>query len=613
MKTKHRILSVLTILALVASLTAVMAAPAGAIAGFTVVTISDDVITRTGVVYTLRFIPTRDIEDAHVITVIFPEGFGLTLIGPGDVRIEGVAPDSFARVGQMLIVSPSAAAAATLRAGMPADIEVGVTGAGTVTNPVIPGIYRLRVRTTAEPTDVESGAFTIRGFRIYPISAAVGAAVTAHGAGFVAGQTVWIFDDAAPFGVIDPGETVFATGVVGTAGVFSIPFTVTAALAGRVSARDGTGRSDMDIGSPHVIFTVVPVPTMTLDTPVVPRGGMVQFDGAGLTVAAGIPIEMRFDAVGPTFSLTGETSGATSFANATIPMPFAAPLGSQRVTFMVGANTAWATITVVPSIVSITPPSGPIGTTVSVTGSDLAPGVLYRVWFDTDRDTVIDANETPVEATATADGRVSMTFAIPVGASGATPVALVAPGDIPVVFTSFTVPAAAITLSPTRGVPGTEVTVTGIGFPRHSVLDLLTIGPATVTPIPSVITDDVGRFTARFVVPGIGVGAHVVNARAGGITDPETFTITAEVIPVGVALRGIEAVLRHSVWSFDNVTKRWSQHLVADPGAVPAAVRLTTLEAHQPYWVYVTANTTLVFGGHSYSLTAGWNIIAWRG
>ena len=63
------------------------------------------------------------------------------------------------------------------------------------------------------------------------------------------------------------------------------------------------------------------------------------------------------------------------------------------------------------------------------------------------------------------------------------------------------------------------------------------------------------------------------------------------------------------IWGFDGTTQRWR---VYDP-MVPALSDLTSLVQGQGYWVKVTIPVTLIVGGYSYALQAGWNLIGWRG
>ncbi|MFW6112310.1 MAG: hypothetical protein ACOC6S_01910 [Chloroflexota bacterium] len=130
----------------------------------------------------------------------------------------------------------------------------------------------------------------------------------------------------------------------------------------------------------------------------------------------------------------------------------------------------------------------------------------------------------------------------------------------------------------------------------------------------TILTNDLGSFTATFSVPGLSTSAQTVRAGVSGITRTAFFEVTtAAAPPVMTALASIEESLGESVWYFDNSTKSWKQYYVKNPDAVPEDSKLTNMEANNPYWIYVTEDTTLVYRGSSYDLSKGWNSVAWRG
>ena len=63
------------------------------------------------------------------------------------------------------------------------------------------------------------------------------------------------------------------------------------------------------------------------------------------------------------------------------------------------------------------------------------------------------------------------------------------------------------------------------------------------------------------------------------------------------------------VWAFDATTQEWKLYDTA-PGAISTLTRLTK---GQGYWMQVTEDCTLTYGGNTYSLKAGWNLIGWLG
>jgi hypothetical protein len=132
-----------------------------------------------------------------------------------------------------------------------------------------------------------------------------------------------------------------------------------------------------------------------------------------------------------------------------------------------GSVEASASFTVPLSSVALSPTSGIPGTVITISGSGFAPNTTGAVGFDSSGSGAIDPGEPQVLVTTTAAG------AIPAGIILTVPA--VAPGTYPVLAdipsggsleasAIFTVPSPSVTLSPTSGVPGTVITITGSGF-----------------------------------------------------------------------------------------------------------------------------------------------------
>jgi hypothetical protein len=61
------------------------------------------------------------------------------------------------------------------------------------------------------------------------------------------------------------------------------------------------------------------------------------------------------------------------------------------------------------------------------------------------------------------------------------------------------------------------------------------------------------------------------------------------------------------IWGFDAATQRWQLY---DP-LTPSLSDLTFLLRGHGYWINVTMAQTLIYGGYSYPLQPGWNLIGW--
>ncbi|MCL0047959.1 hypothetical protein M1N20_00645 [Dehalococcoidia bacterium] len=624
MKTKHRILSVLTILALVASLSTVMVSPAGAILEPTVA-LTD---YRAGYhsAYEISFLITEPLDTTDRIIITFPPGTGRLPDLGGLEGLEGLAPPiasvkiqgeeldtAIDVVGRMVILDVPDDAVPDEAIPAWTEVKVEFLSPAGITNPRIPGAKTLMVRTTAEPVDVVSAEYIITGFAIHPATAAVGATVTAYGAGFGDDQPIWIFEDDDD-NILEPGETVFATTTTDGDGIFSVDITVTAALHGLVDVLDGLPDPTHD----EFTFTVAVAPSISLDTPAVPRGGIVQFDGANFKAGAAADIKMRFDAVIDEFKDTGEdlARDKTSFADATIRMPWAAPLGSQRVTAQVRDQKAFATIEVLESFLVLDPALGPLGGVVTASGSGLAPNYLFGVLFG---DEILASAETDD------DGNVSIPFVVPTDAEvKAHRVSLVADADgdgtveadeTSVTFATFTVLEAKITLLPASDVAGAVVTVSGEGFPAHGTLTELSIGPTDVTPFPRITVAADGTFQVTFTVPDLPIAEYEVKATVGEVDATDDFNVMARpvIVTVEAGFAGIWEQLAYSVWVLRD--GKWYEFNL-DPAVharIPEDERLTELRSGEAYWIFVTEDVEAFIGGMTRTLAGGmWHNIGWR-
>ena len=204
-----------------------------------------------------------------------------------------------------------------------------------------------------------------------------------------------------------------------------------------------------------------------------------------------------------------------------------------------------------PTLTSFSPASGPIGTGVVLTGTNLAGT------------TQVTFNGRPA-ASFTGVSATSVTAVVPAGATSGPIGVTTLPGTSATSATSFTITAPVVTsLSPTEGSAGTAVTVTGTGFLGATQVtfagtaaagfvvnaagtQLTVAAPAGVSTGPVVVTTPNGtsngvQFTGAPALSGISpafgpagtvvmlTGAGLLNASAvtfGGVTAPG-FTVNA--------------------------------------------------------------------------------------
>lgn len=181
-------------------------------------------------------------------------------------------------------------------------------------------------------------------------------------------------------------------------------------------------------------------------------------------------------------------------------------LTSSGVTKTIYAKTTFTVVGVAEA--SIYPTSGPVGTEVEVEGSGFAPGEAIAVYLDGDDLT----DEIEGDDNADTDGEIYFSLIIPEATYGAQHLTITgAESDAEVVLT-FTV-SPRITINPTSGTAGTEVSVSGTGFAKRNAVNIYL--DSGTTPIGSGTTTTDGSFgpVTITIPPGTTTGAHTIHAR----------------------------------------------------------------------------------------------------
>ncbi|MBT9140877.1 MAG: hypothetical protein DDT30_01461 [Dehalococcoidia bacterium] len=662
MKTKHRILSVLTILALVASLTAVMVAPAAAALPLAISPASGPpgtVVTLTGV----------------VTGITAPAPGILTAVGPAPAHLPVITPVHFmtGAGGQIALIVTILPGAPLGEATFTATVGIATaTGPFTVTlPPVLPAAITL-----APTSGLRGTAVTVTGVR-FPADApgiltAVGPApahlpvitpvtflTTAAGA-FSASVTIL---PAAPFGA----ATFTAT--VGGVPAATAPFTVIAVPVPTISLSPIEGRwgisvtvtgTGFPVSAPGIITApgvIIPVtfatdaagviiaPVTITILPVAPLGPATITATVGVAAATApfmvlpplpptiVPLSPTAGARGTVVAVTGAhfPAGApgvitatpagviapvtfTTTAAGTIPPAITAtiladaPFGPATFTATVGIVTAIAPFTVQAPFVTVTPIGGLRGATVTVTGVGF-PLATGGTIIATPAGVIA-----PVPFTTTAAGTFSTPVTIlppPAPLGPATITATVGAVTANATYTVGITPA--ITLTPIIGLRLTPVTVTGFGFPLTTAGTIT--APGVILPVPFITTaaGTIPPATTATILAVAPFGTATITATVGAITATATFSVAPPLEPARVTVEvGLAAIWPHlgeSVWLFKHGT--WYQYFIREPGIVPEGLRLTHLERGEAYWIFLTRPVTAHFGGMFRTLAAGWHNISW--
>jgi hypothetical protein len=235
-------------------------------------------------------------------------------------------------------------------------------------------------------------------------------------------------------------------------------------------------------------------PTITSISPTTGKvGGSVVITGSGFTGTT----DVAFNGVSATFVIDADTQ-------ITATVPNGALMGKISVVAPGGTVVSTATYKVQPNITSFTPASGPVGTTVVITGTAFTGA------------TAVTFNG--IAATFTVDSYSQITATVPCcGASGK--IKITTPGGLGSSPTNYKVPASITSFTPGNGPIGTTVVITGIAFTGTSAVAFNGISATTFT------VDSDTQITV--VVPvGATTGKIKVTTGGGAVSSTTNFTVT---------------------------------------------------------------------------------------
>ncbi len=400
------------------------------------------------------------------------------------------------------------------------------------------GRYAVRVTTDAGDTS-NIVYFTIRltpQITLGSSSGYVGDQFTVAGTGFTASSTVRILFDGATIG--NPVITTSAGAFTGTA--ITVPETY--------GGSHTIGAEDVTSNAPTLSYSVLTSITIVPASGAV--GDQVTVSGRGFGVS-GI-ISVFFDGTG--VAASGQTSPLGSFSNISFTVP-PSVRGEHTVEVQHAGGRVAATFTIGQKV-SITPTTGPVGTTVTISGTGFTPNQAISVKFNG-----IPVATTPSLLFAGYDGSFAGGFIVS-GSAGTYQVE-VSDGTI-VSSESFTVVTTG-NLNPGEGHVGTEITVSGTGFVPNA-LAIITFDGVEMTSA-SVATG--GAFTATFKAPAVKGGSYQVIATDKVNTFESTFTMEVTAPQVTELLLPATNTKADRVPTFD-----WDD--VADPSGVTYNFQLGT-------------------------------------
>ena len=212
-------------------------------------------------------------------------------------------------------------------------------------------------------------------------------------------------------------------------------------------------------------------------------------------------------------STTPFASPATNPYGYTGIFPFTVPAGTVPGTYTIQGVGSKSKISITSTFTAVAPSSslssttGPVGTSVTVTGAGYAPGETVNVQWNYSGP---GTGTTVATTTANAySGVFTASFNVPTATTGSYPIAVAGATSSSVTTSSFTI-ANSLALSPASTPPGTNTTVTGTGFQAGETVQMF-LDSTSGTQLTSAIADSNGNINAPATLPAfVTPGAHTI-------------------------------------------------------------------------------------------------------
>jgi len=322
---------------------------------------------------------------------------------------------------------------------------------------------------------------------------------------------------ASNSGPVGSSVTISGTNFTGATAVtfngISAAFTVTSATSIQVTVPAGATTGPLSVttsggtATSSGAFTVTSAPTITsFASTSGPVGTSVTINGTDFTGATAV----TFNGISAAFTVTSATS-------IKVTVPAGATTGPLTVATPDGTATSPGAFTVVnpPTITSFTPTSGPVGTSVTISGTNFTGG------------TAVTFNGVSASFTVTSATAIQAT--VPAGATTGA-LSVTTPGGTATSTGSFTVvnPPTITSFTPASGLVGSSVTISGTNFTGATAVAFNGVSASfTVTSATAI----------QATVPaGATTGPLSVATPGGTATSTGNFTVT-----LGVTLTAAKA------------------------------------------------------------------------
>ncbi|MGH9647839.1 MAG: hypothetical protein ACRD4E_13595, partial [Bryobacteraceae bacterium] len=261
------------------------------------------------------------------------------------------------------------------------------------------------------------------------------------------------------------------------------PATITVPLSATAGGKTITASDSVNTQSPS--FTVT-TPATTYN----PAGGSTgtTITATGLNFLPSSTITLKYDST-TVKTITANTTGGyvTTFV---VP---GSSIGSHNIVASDSLPHTVTTSTSVTTAIILSPTSGPNGTLVTVTGTNLIPSSTITIKFN--GTTVVT---TPTTVTSTGTGAFTAKFNVPSSPAG---VATVVSSDgVNSPAANFGVTTPSLSLNPASGAGGQTIKATGLNFvPSHAIT--FKFNGVTITSTPATTSNSTGGFVATLKAP----------------------------------------------------------------------------------------------------------------
>ena len=481
-----------------------------------------------------------------------------------------------------------------LVSGVPVDNTGSFTGTGTVPQ-MGSGAATVSASDGAGNVADVTDTFTVTPtMTLTPNSGLPGATVTLTGNGWPVSDHVTVTFAGASGVTVDTDSN----GLINTS--YVIPVAATAGV------KTVTGTSGAVTAT--TTFTVIGR-QLALTPATGAKGTSILLTGSNMTPGGTIAAAaLLFGGVAwPGAPTTISIDSAGSIFPTTLVVPTTAALGANTVQATdSGGLIAYGTFTVTKPTIVLNPTSGSINSSFTITGAGWLPGTTsgstVQITFSY-TNTSGGAGSTSLSTIPDGSGNVAAAITVPADAKAGTATVNAADSKTnSATAATFTIPGAVITVNPSQGPVGTSVTVAGSGFAAYTAI---TVKIGNYQFLSQPLSDVFGTFTYTLTVPGVAPGAQSITASDSMSTASAYFVVSTAGATVQSQTNGISSYLVR-VWGYSGGT--WYMYDPLDT----AGSNLATLVSGAGYWVNVNAACTLIYGGYSYPLASGWNLIGWR-